>query len=785
MSFLDRFFSEGNQLRWKAQDGSSSSPSVQKALEPFIALLESRAEFAILPRVRPNGETLYYALCRTPAAHRMAQDLVRAFIGRSHSRFGERPLPLDSSDPIEQAVEAEFGPHSFALAIPPDKKNVARERLMALVRLLLERPSRPERAPRATGRILRDFEFALQERNGDAARESIDELRANHRLSAQNLAFLEIRRSVAVGDFDAALEPVRLSEVLQSGMPRRVVEALLDAVYAQELARFEPGAQAAEATEHFRNSLRPRYEPILRTRAGLRGHAVAAIFLMDAVTSTPASQERVNALLELVPRDDTRRTYLESVAALLHPSPTQPAAKSLEEALRAYDAGDVDTAFERACGLSPGFQRTLLLVRCAREMEVLESVRVALESIEALPSGERERFHTEKAPARAVAALREMLLSAVDEEAPAPPPAGASAEPRTEAVALAPEPQPPPPAAPVSLPHGWLEWMERLRTAQPWPGAVRAAELGEREWSVMGLVADPPTVEKATTLIEANRDTWGQQAFRDALPHLIGALAEVPMNTAGGRAALRPLFHALFLQMATDQELSHVQWTAMARIFGLLMDMGMARAEYDEAMNCLVDGVRTLRARHLVEPALDLLEFHLDTPGPSRKGLRTFANSVHSLLAALHGRVAPEVRRAFVMTCVALGFADLKLGLPAEALGEERTVDLRKVLSGLQVALYSLRQSALNRAREALLEACDNVKVQCFSDAVGGSSQLTAAARNADLFVIATAAAKHAATTYIESTRPANKVTVLVHAQGSASLLKAVRDNAEKARANI
>jgi hypothetical protein len=296
-------------------------------------------------------------------------------------------------------------------------------------------------------------------------------------------------------------------------------------------------------------------------------------------------------------------------------------------------------------------------------------------------------------------------------------------------------------------------------------------------------VTDPAAVERATALIEENREPWGQQAFRDALPHLIGALAEAPAQTAGGRSALRPLFRALFLQMATDQESSHVQWTAMARIFGLLLEMGMGRTEYDEAVACLTGGVATLHARYLIEPALDLLELHLDTPGPSREGLRTFAESVHGLLAALHARVAPEVRKAFVRTARALSFTDLELALPAEEAGAERAVDLREVLSGMQVALYSLRQSALNRTREALLEICDTVKVQCFTDAVGGSSQLVSAARNADLFVIATAAAKHAATTYIEANRPAHKVTVLVHAQGSASLLKAVRDHAEKARA--
>src|SRR2546423_1536296 len=64
-------------------------------------------------------------------------------------------------------------------------------------------------------------------------------------------------------------------------------------------------------------------------------------------------------------------------------------------------------------------------------------------------------------------------------------------------------------------------------------------------------------------------------------------------------------------------------------------------------------------------------------------------------------------------------------------------------LQGKRIAMYSLRESALRRAQAIVQELSPNTRVETFHDRVGGSSALRAAAATADIFVIATAAAKH------------------------------------------
>ncbi len=96
------------------------------------------------------------------------------------------------------------------------------------------------------------------------------------------------------------------------------------------------------------------------------------------------------------------------------------------------------------------------------------------------------------------------------------------------------------------------------------------------------------------------------------------------------------------------------------------------------------------------------------------------------------------------------------------------------MLSGKRLALYSLKESAVNRAAALLKDLVGELKVDVFLDYVGGSPALKTAAQQADIFVIATAAAKHAATMFIESKRPKDSVTLYAQGQGTSSILHAV-----------
>jgi hypothetical protein len=97
----------------------------------------------------------------------------------------------------------------------------------------------------------------------------------------------------------------------------------------------------------------------------------------------------------------------------------------------------------------------------------------------------------------------------------------------------------------------------------------------------------------------------------------------------------------------------------------------------------------------------------------------------------------------------------------------------RDALRGKTVAIYTLTESAAVRARDFLVRNFDGVAVSLSSDHVA-TDRLSSLARSADIFVIATRSAKHAATTFIEAQRPKTRPPVYTSGRGSVSLVRAV-----------
>ncbi|MCC8244083.1 DUF2325 domain-containing protein [Saccharothrix luteola] len=90
----------------------------------------------------------------------------------------------------------------------------------------------------------------------------------------------------------------------------------------------------------------------------------------------------------------------------------------------------------------------------------------------------------------------------------------------------------------------------------------------------------------------------------------------------------------------------------------------------------------------------------------------------------------------------------------------------------LSVLLYSLDEAVLARSADQLHKQSANIKVVTSHDKVGTDS-LKQKARNADVIVLATRCAKHAATGFITENSGRNVRTVYADGSGSASLLRA------------
>lgn len=132
-----------------------------------------------------------------------------------------------------------------------------------------------------------------------------------------------------------------------------------------------------------------------------------------------------------------------------------------------------------------------------------------------------------------------------------------------------------------------------------------------------------------------------------------------------------------------------------------------------------------------------------------------------------HRRLDPEEFNLARQLCEEL---ELPIDWP-EPTGEEREFTLSEV-PHLSVLLYSLDEAVLDRVSDQLTKQAKNLKVSTSHDKVGSDS-LKQKSRNADVIVLATRCAKHAATGFI--TQNKHPLTRMEYADGSgsASLLRA------------
>lgn len=132
-----------------------------------------------------------------------------------------------------------------------------------------------------------------------------------------------------------------------------------------------------------------------------------------------------------------------------------------------------------------------------------------------------------------------------------------------------------------------------------------------------------------------------------------------------------------------------------------------------------------------------------------------------------HSRLDPEEFNLARQLCEEL---ELSIDWP-EPTDEEREFTLSEVRS-LSVLLYSLDQAVLARVSDQLTKQAKNLKISTSYDKVGSNS-LKQKSRNADVIVLATRCAKHAATGFITENK--NPLTRMEYADGSgsASLLRA------------
>lgn len=316
---------------------------------------------------------------------------------------------------------------------------------------------------------------------------------------------------------------------------------------------------------------------------------------------------------------------------------------------------------------------------------------------------------------------------------------------------------------PTSWPM-WLTWISDPASTN----ALALARLGAEEWPIGGEAADPAAV--AFWLEALNRtqnDSLAAERTTQALPYIVAALQRDPDFP---NPALTPIYSSLLTLLALGNARAASVYDSSLILIDALLTVGINATQYRDLAADAYEIAGEGFGVRMVYWTLELIEAFMRSPSPDPAAREQLVHSMLARLTPILGRVSCLQRAAVLSLSNEFGWTLDTLAVKLDP----RDEGLRSRLRGKTIAIYSLVENATRQAKTALQAISSDIDVRCSADH-GGTSQLRALAFNSDLFIVAWAAAKHAATDFIRTHRK-DRPLVFADGKGVASLLRAVED---------
>lgn len=740
--FLSEFFGPGNALRWDAYCSGKMPETTRQRLIPFLDDVRLSRPVLLLPHVTETTRaTTWYALAAEARQARALREQLSAFVGPTYTDFTGQKATLDSRLPAEAALIRHHATHVFRLRVlrSGDRQEV-HQQFERLRRLRDLHPERTAEIVRPIGRLLRDLEMAIVVGNETGARQCLEHLRSRGRLSAHNLTFLQVRLLAAFERWSELRNLPTFRPLLDNRRPARVTDALIRCVYEEHFAALEIGNNAPECIATFRDR-QSSFGTLFRTRGPLHDTIVLKAWLLRAVARQDSSE--TYALLAAIPADHPHRHWAETLAQQheFTPDPAQPSlsAAPLDQARQALQADQYDTAFQILLECEASIEVIRRIILCAYEIDTLASTKQAAQFLQHVPNEVFKQALTQRAVAKAWEELSRALgkpLSEIDA---------------------------------ASIPHDWLSWLIRLNTPGDWPQAIEVAQRGCLEWPVAPLKASPDTIARIAELLIANRTPETIGIIRVILPDLIGSF--IPANEAVRE--FKSIYMSLLYMLALDDTIAADDLVSLERLAEAVLKSAPNTSGLNECLDLLealeAAWQRVRSPRHLdwALNILDLLiEFHVRQYAPVGRFFNQILNSIRDWPR----RVSDHQWQFLEFLATDLGQPQQLEGLrPRQSRTPNKHPTASKPLKGKTVAIYTLTERIGHRAAQLIQRLYQGVKIQLLHDKVA-SDRLIQLASSADIMIVNTWDAKHAATGAIQANRGPQKITLFPPARSATSI---------------
>lgn len=675
---------------------------------------------AVLSCPRPNESTVYYAVAASAAEWRRLQPLLMAFAGPTLSSFKGWPEPFQVARPVEEYLLS-GGWHVVARFVPGQDKRVIqmlRRSLVRMVETIENAPTTTHVAPQPTSRLIAQFVDYLNGNNRAGAEHILGICRAELRVDALNLSFLRIQLLAHFNDWQSIREMPEFSSLCYTRKPPAVTSALLEALYQTHLSLLDTEDWLDQQRHCWRNDVRAYARPLLRLPIPQNSQpGVLKLYAWDALDAEPRRPELEEAVLK----------FRDSIGGLGDALVDAGRTGLLTIPIRNPSASNVSILDDPIASV----QRALA---SADEDDTLESIGHALSQFGKLDE-KRQRDLLLSEP------FRSFLQNLYFETGGEPPP------------------------------EGWLDWLGRLSD----PGFVSAFTLlkrGVSEWPASSL-EDPVEIAEFVTALGAVSDSPpASERIADAIPLLTAWVENDPQFP---RPAMSSLYETLLFHLVIGARRGSTVFDSAAILVRALLTVGLPAAQYGALLDDCLELVGSGAGTRNVYWLLDVLEETIlnTAPDPDRR---------QSFWYASHARLFPLRAHLSAGQCLALGKLGTSLGWETKEIEEFSTSsvgskidEMRLALSGTSIAIYSLTVSAARQAGQALETIAPDVRISISSDTCG-TSALKSMAQNSDIFIVATASAKHAATGFIQMMRPRDKPILFAAGRGFSSIVRSVEE---------
>ena len=678
----------------------------------FNSTTISKFPGAVLLDIQSDKIRSYYAIASSAADWQRLRPLLMAFAGPSLTSFNGWP---ELFVPKTQAESVLYGGNfNFVVRLTPGaaprSQKVLQRLLSRLICMVTSAPETTQTAPHSTSRLLAQFVDSLNGSNRTRAEQVLEILRNEMRVDALNLSFLWIQLFQHFCDWKSIYSMPEFDSLCHTRKPHLVAEALIEALFFAHMSPIESESSLGDQLNKWNDGVRPLVKRLIR------------------LPITPSCGEGAMTLIGLEALHvQPRRLDLES-SVLSHPNCNLAVKAMLETSGRTGSSSVPVMQSDTSTGIVAVQQA---LTRADSE-ETLASIRDAFAKIENLD----ENSKRELLKAEQFRSLWQSMVVATGD---------------------------------VTPPTGWIDWLSKLSDPQ-FTAVYSTLDKAVVEWPVEALIdsVEISTLAKAISNVPDTNPAISRLA--DSLPKLV-AWSVADSNFP--RAALLPLYDALFYHLVVGARRAGGVLDSAAVLIRAMLGIGLSSGQYELLLNdCMEltgDGVGTRNVYWL----LDVVEEVMANQTPSTAHRQKFLAEVYGRLISVRLNLSP-------LQLYAVGKLGRIIGWPDEYVQEfelrensDSLSSIRSALSGMTIGIYSLTESAAKQAAQALKAIAPDVKISLSSDTCGTQS-LRAISQNADIFVIVTASAKHAATGFIQQNRSKERPTLYASGRGFTSIVRAV-----------